>query len=179
MKNTNKVKIMAYAGVLIAMNIVLARLVAINIGPTLRITVSQTPIYLAGLWFGPVIGGICGVLGDLIGCLIQGYAPNPFISVSALLTGMLPGIMMYFVKKPGMFHVLGVTCINGIVGSLGFTCVGLHIYYGTPWAVLYTGRIVQTILLTIVNTMLVFFLYKSPLTAFLKKSVAAGVAKRV
>ena len=48
MKNENKVRILAFAGVLIAMNIVLARLVAINIGPTLRITVSQTPIFLAG-----------------------------------------------------------------------------------------------------------------------------------
>ena len=77
MKNVNKVRIMAFAGVIIAMNIVLARLVAINIGPTLRITVSQTPVYLAGFWFGPVVGGICGFLGDLIGSLLQGYAPNP------------------------------------------------------------------------------------------------------
>ena len=58
MKNANKIRIMAFAGVIIAMNIVLARLVAINIGPTLRITVSQTPVYLAGFWFGPVVGGI-------------------------------------------------------------------------------------------------------------------------
>ena len=63
MKNENKVRILAFAGVLIAMNIVLARLVAINIGPTLRITVSQTPIFLAGFWFGPVVGGHLRVPG--------------------------------------------------------------------------------------------------------------------
>lgn len=99
MKKENKVKVLVFAGALIAMNIVLSRLLVLNIGPTLRITVSQTPVYLAGFWFGPVVGGICGFLGDLIGSLLQGYAPNPFISLSAILTGVLPGIASYLIKK--------------------------------------------------------------------------------
>ena len=162
MKTANKIRIMAFAGVIIAMNIVLARLVAINIGPTLRITVSQTPVYLAGFWFGPVVGGICGFLGDLIGSLLQGYAPNP---------GVFRHVME---KKPELWKVLGVLAIHGVVGALGFTCIGLHIYYGTPWSVLYATRIVQTIMLTAVNSVLVFFLYKSPLTGFVKRSMAEG-----
>lgn len=179
MKKENKVKIMVFAGALIAMNIVLARLLVINIGPTLRITVSQTPVYLAGFWFGPVVGGICGFLGDLIGSLLQGYAPNPFISVSAILTGVLPGLMMHFMKKRmEIWHVLGVLVVNGLIGSLGFTCIGLHLYYGTPWAVLYAGRVIQTVLLTAVNTVLVFFLYRSPLTALVKKSIGSNVKTR-
>ena len=89
MKTANKIRIMAFAGVIIAMNIVLARLVAINIGPTLRITVSQTPVYLAGFWFGPVVGGICGFLGDLIGSLLQGYAPNPFPACNGEEAGVM------------------------------------------------------------------------------------------
>ena len=110
---------MAFAGVIIAMNIVLARLVAINIGPTLRITVSQTPVYLAGFWFGPVVGGICGFLGDLIGSLLQGYAPNPLISISAILAGMIPGVFRHVMeKKPELWKVLGVLAIHGVVGAL-------------------------------------------------------------
>ena len=42
-----------FAAVLVAMNLVLSRVLAINIGPTIRITISATPIYLASLWFGP------------------------------------------------------------------------------------------------------------------------------
>lgn len=178
MKKVNNVRIMAFTGVLIAMNIVLARLLAINIGPTLRITVSQTPVYLAGFWFGPIVGGICGFLGDLIGSLIQGYAPNPFISVSAILAGVLPGLVRHFMeKKPEIWKVFATIAVHGLVGALGFTCIGLHIYYDTPWSVLYATRVVQTIALTVVNTVLVFFLYRSPLTAFVKKSMAAGNAK--
>ena len=93
MKKINKVKIIVFAGLLVSMNIVLSRVLSIPVGPTIRITVSQTPVYLAGFWFGPFVGGICGFLGDLIGSLLQGYAPNPFISISAILTGVLPGIV--------------------------------------------------------------------------------------
>ena len=98
MKKLN-IKTIAFAGVLIAMNLVLARVLAINIGPTLRITLSTTPIFLAGLWFGPVVGGICGVSADLLGCILQGYAPNPFILVTSLLSGVLPAVM-----KKHLFH---------------------------------------------------------------------------
>ena len=62
MKKLN-IKTVVFAGVLVAMNLVLARVLAINIGSTLRITVSATPIYLAGFWFGPIVGGICGSSG--------------------------------------------------------------------------------------------------------------------
>lgn len=57
MKKLN-VKTIVFAAVLVAMNLVLSRVLAINIGSTLRITVSATPIYLASLWFGPLVGGI-------------------------------------------------------------------------------------------------------------------------
>ena len=63
MKKLN-VKTIVFAAVLVAMNLVLSRVLVINIGSTLRITVSATPIYLASLWFGPLVGGICGGLGS-------------------------------------------------------------------------------------------------------------------
>ena len=122
MKKLN-IKTVVFAGVLVAMNLVLARVLAINIGTTLRITVSATPIYLAGFWFGPIIGGICGGLSDLLGCLIQGYAPNPFILVSSILTGVLPGLFKHYVfhDKMNTWKIAVVVIIHSLVGSLGFT----------------------------------------------------------
>lgn len=172
MKKLNS-RVIAFAGVLIAMNIILSRVVAINIGSSLRITVSATPIYLAGFWFGPLVGGICGGLSDLLGCLVSGYAPNPLILVSSVLTGVLPGLLKGFVtRKPDIFRFFGVVALHGIVGSLGFATFGLRLYTGMPWAVLYSTRAVQTLLLTAVNSMLVFALYRSPLTGIVTKSMS-------
>ena len=62
MKQQMSIKTVAAAAVLVAMNIILSRVFAINVGPTLRITISTTPIFLAGLWFGPLTGAVCGAI---------------------------------------------------------------------------------------------------------------------
>lgn len=171
--NLKNVRVMAFAAMLIAMNIVLARVLKIEVGPTIRITFSQVPIFLCGLWFGPIVGGISGFLGDLIGSLLQGYAPNPFISCSAMLTGIIPGIMGIYVFKRNLnwWKIAVMLSINGLVGSLGLTTLGLHLYYGTPWSVLYASRPIQTVTLVITNTVIITILYKSVLTSFVYQNV--------
>ncbi|MBS6196237.1 MAG: folate family ECF transporter S component [Clostridiales bacterium] len=173
MKKLN-IKTVVFAGVLVAMNLILARVLAINIGTTLRITLSSTPIFLAGLWLGPLTGGICGGAADLLGCLIQGYAPNPFILVASVLAGVLPGIFKQYVfhDKINTWKIAVIVAVHGLIGSLGFTTVGLHIYYGTPWSVLYTTRTIQTVALVIANTILVSILYQSVLTSFVTQTFA-------
>lgn len=170
-----------FAAVLVAMNLVLSRVLAINIGPTIRITVSATPLYLASLWFGPLVGGICGGLGDLLGCLIQGYAPNPFILISSVLSGVLPSFFKKYIfrDKINTWKIAVMLIVHGIVGPLGFTVVGLHVYYATPWSVLYATRIVQTIALTIANTILVSILYQSALTTYVYQVFASQRTREV
>ena len=60
MKKVNNVKVLAFTGVLVAMSIILTRVVAIPIGTSIRLTVGQTPVYLCGFWFGPLVGGSAG-----------------------------------------------------------------------------------------------------------------------
>ena len=79
------VTILAYAGVLVAMNILLSRVFTINLGNSIRINFSAAPIFLAGIWFGPFIGGLAGIAADLMGCVVSGYAPFPLITVSTCL----------------------------------------------------------------------------------------------
>ena len=86
------VRTLAAGGVLIALNVVLSRLVSIPIGNAFRISLGSVPIILSGLWLGPLAGGICGAAGDLMGCLVAGYAPNPFITASTVLMGVIPGL---------------------------------------------------------------------------------------
>jgi ECF transporter S component (folate family) len=52
--------VLAYAGALIALNVILTRFVSIPIGQIFRISIGAVPIILASLWLGPVAGGICG-----------------------------------------------------------------------------------------------------------------------
>ena len=179
MKKLN-VKTVVFAGVLIAMNIILTRILAINLGPTLRITLSATPIYLASLWFGPVVGGICGGVGDILGCFFSGYAPNPWILVTSVLAGVTPALVKrIFGGKVNTWKIALAVALHGLIGSMGFTSLGLHIYYGTPWAVLIPSRAVQTVGLVIANTILVSILYRSYLTSFVIQSIQGANFRRI
>ena len=179
MKKLN-VKIVVFAGVLIAMNIILTRVLAINLGPTLRITLSSTPIYLASLWFGPVVGGVCGGAGDMLGCFISGYAPNPLILVTSVLAGVIPAVMKKYVfaGKMNPWKIAVAIVLHGLIGSMGFTSLGLHLYYGQPWEVLIPSRAIQTVCLVIANTILVSVLYKSYLTSFIVQNIQGKGRKR-
>ena len=76
---------------LIAMHLVLTRVLVIDLG-AYRISVGSVCTILAGLWLGPVAGGVCGLCADIIGCFMKGYAVNPFITVAAILWGVLPAL---------------------------------------------------------------------------------------
>lgn len=182
MKKINT-KVLAYAGVLIAMNVVLVRVVAIPIGPTLRITVGNVPIVLASFWFGPVVGAICGGLGDLIGCILSGYAPIPLLLVSSVLTGFLPYFFKKFVvkaisnhdNKAGMYgkgfvRMIIMMAIVNLITSQGLSTLGLAQWQGVGFLEMFILRLPQNILLTITNSILVLLLYASPVTSFVVNS---------
>ena len=158
--------VLTYAGVLIALNIVLSKFVSIPIGPTLRLSVSQVPLILAGIWLGPVVGGLCGLAGDLIGCLLSGYAPNPFITATAVIMGVVPALFTPFIRGSAagngarerllrIGRIMLVLALCMLIGSQGSTTLGLSLLYGTPFKALWLSRLPQSVLLLVVNSILV------------------------
>ncbi len=155
----NRSLVLVCAGVLIALNVILTRLVSIPVGQILRITVGQVPVILAGVWFGPVIGGITGAAGDLIGCAVSGYVPNPFISLSAALMGVIPGLFRNYIRSgaggPRRFaRILAVVGPAMLLTSQGFTVLGLHLVYGVPFRAAWVTRLPQTAFLCVINSLL-------------------------
>ncbi|WP_130838108.1 folate family ECF transporter S component [Lachnoclostridium sp. Marseille-P6806] len=155
---------LAYAGVLIAMNVVLSRLVSIPIGHSLRISVSSVPVMLGGLWLGPVFGGAIGFVGDMLGCAFSGYAPNPLITCSAVLTGVIPGLLGSFIRKGAsvqgkLLRLLPVVAGMMMITSQGFTTLGISVMYRLPFGATWLTRIPQTLLLIPLNAFLTAVFY--------------------
>lgn len=154
----------AYAGILIALNVILTRFVSIPLGQILRISIGQVPVILSGLWLGPLIGGITGAAGDLIGCLFSGYVPVPLITVSAALMGIIPGVFKAFIVKaaPGkrrFWRLLLIIAGSMLVTSQGITAAGLSLFYGLSFKAVWISRLPQTALLCAVNTFLVNLIF--------------------
>ena len=65
-KSVWNVKNLVFMALLVAMQLVLTRVLVLDLGPY-RITVGTVCTVLAGLWMGPVAGGVCGLCADIVG----------------------------------------------------------------------------------------------------------------
>ena len=87
----------AYAAVLVALGIV-TNSFALDTGAH-SITFTYTICFIAGHFFGPLVGAIVGGVGDIVGCFVKGYSPNPLILVGSVLVGLIPGLLQLLSRK--------------------------------------------------------------------------------
>lgn len=89
----------------IALSIILTKLLSIqNIAaiPFIRISLGPTMIMSSGLILGPIYGVIIGFFSDLLGCFTfdsTGFPYNPLFSITYMGYGLLPGIILFLIKK--------------------------------------------------------------------------------
>ncbi len=104
----------------------------------LRVSFENLPTILAGIMFGPIVGGICGLATDIISYLIspQSYFFLPVVSLGSLLVGAVSGIMAKFVvKQHGTLQVILSGGAAHLVGSLTVKSIGLFPIYS--WLILW------------------------------------------
>ena len=179
-KQTWNVKTLVFMALLIAMHLVLTRVLVIDLG-AYRISVGSVTTILAGLWLGPVAGGVCGFCADIIGCFMKGYAVNPFITVAAILWGVLPALAKPFFanrKKTGKTVGICVSIVvTAVLSSLVLTTAGLVIMLGYNYYAIMPGRLVQFAIMIPVYCVLTCLLYFSPLTAMVAGNTSPAVLK--
>ena len=166
---------------LIAMHLVLTRVLVIDLG-AYRISVGSVCTILAGLWLGPVAGGVCGLCADIIGCFMKGYAVNLFITVAAILWGVLPALAKpLFANRKKTGKTVGICVsivVTAILSSLVFTTAGLVIMLGYNFYAIMPGRLVQFAIMIPIYCVLTCLLYFSPLTAMVVGNAAPAVLKK-
>ena len=180
-KQTWNVKTLVFMALLIAMHLVLTRVLVIDLG-AYRISVGSVTTILAGLWLGPIAGGVCGLCADIIGCFMKGYAVNPFITVAAILWGVLPALarpLLANKKKTGKTVVICISIvITAILSSLVLTTAGLVIMLGYNFYAIMPGRLVQFVIMIPIYCVLTCLLYFSPLTAMVAGNVTPAVLNK-
>ena len=116
------VRVLTISALLIAMSIVLGKLLAFNITDSIRISLENLPLLMAGIFFGPFIGAAVGAGADIIGCLIVGF---------------IAGFVSHFIFKKRSLPSIAVSVAAAhIIGSMIIKSVGLYIYFHTPIQVL-------------------------------------------
>ena len=82
-------------GVLVALQIVLARITAIPVGSWLRIGFGFLPVGIAGYLLGPVWGMAVAAIGDILGTLVFTPAIIWGLVLANALNGLIFGLFLY------------------------------------------------------------------------------------
>ena len=102
-----------------------------------RITFENLPIILAGVFLGPITGGMVGVVSDLTSYLLspQVYPPNLVVTFGAFAVGVTAGLMAkYAVRQKGTRQIALSASVAHVIGSMIIKPIGLFQFY--QWAVL-------------------------------------------
>ena len=162
MKNESRISVrtLTAMALLIAMSIVFSRVLSISTG-FVRFNLGSLPVLLAGILFGPWAGFVVGMVADIIGGVLAGYAINPLITLVSGAVCLVAGLAWQ--KLPGLRTGLRLqisVLLGHFVGSMVITSLALRIFYGYPWATL-AVRIPNALILAAVNTVLLRILLEN------------------
>ena len=128
-KGKMTVKSIACCAILAAISIVMARLLSFSTPDGTRWSLDKFPLFLAGMLFGPLMGGMTGLVADFLGSIMQ-FGFNPFLCPAAVLYGVFGGIFRYFLAKKFDWFRLGVAYLFPIViGSILYQSCALSVYF--------------------------------------------------
>lgn len=94
---------------------------------SLRFSVTDIPIFICGVLFGPILGAISGFIGDIAGFVVApAGAYFPGFTVNKVLVGLIPGMLFYFQQRGKSLEQGIIKKING--GLAIFALVGAVFY---------------------------------------------------
>jgi ECF transporter S component (folate family) len=154
-----RVSTIAVAGMLVAVGVALS-FTKIVLSPVLEISFDFLPLAAGGLLYGPVVGGIMGVVGDVLGYLVRPNGPFfPGFTLNALISGSLYGFFLY--RRPVTWsRVIAVSAVLIVVINLGLNPLWLSVMYGKAFVVLLTGRLLKNAVMFPINTALLMTVLK-------------------
>ena len=109
---------------LVAMQIILARFLSIQVSEILRISFESVPVILAGMWLGPLSGAIVALVADVLGTVLSGYGIwFPPIALGPVLVGVISGLSTKYVFRSDLsstresWKVILTVIVAGIINS--------------------------------------------------------------
>lgn len=119
---------------LVAMQIILSRFLGIQVSDTLRISFESIPVVLAGLWLGPLCGGLVGFIADTIGTMISGYIWFPPLALNPIMEGVVAGLFARYFIRDGLgrsrdsWKVALTALTTGLLNAFVVGLVGSTLY---------------------------------------------------
>ena len=162
---TNTITICA---MLCALSVVLARFIIPMPNDFTRFSIESVPVFLAGMFFGPVAGALVGFAADFIGCLFTPFGYNPLFCLPPILYGVCGGLFGPWLKNRTSIFRLAVAFLAPVaLGSILWQSFTLAAVYGKAetlflsWVAFLRTRSIQFAVTYVLDVLIIYFLQKS------------------
>lgn len=162
---------LAYCALLAALSVVFARLIVPMPNASTRFSIEAVPIFIAGMLFGPMAGGIVGFTADLVGCLFSGFGYNPIFCIPPILYGVAAGLFRRFIGgKAGAVNILRLAVaflVPVVLGSILYQSASLSLIYtkeggyAATLAYFLTSRSIQFAITMVIDVVIIYFLFRT------------------
>ncbi len=148
MKNYN-VRTMIIMALLAALGAVFSAFLSVELNftglKTVELSLTPLPVMLAGIFFGPLAGGIVGFVADTAGFFmgVQIGAYNPVFSLTMALFGVIAGVFYMRSKKNTIWKATGAALTAQVVCSVVLNSFFVWAFYGVPLAALLPPRLIS------------------------------------
>ena len=149
------VRVLAFAGLIAALAMILECFPVYLLGPSLKIYFSFLVISLGCRCYGPVVGMMVGAIVDSLGFLLSGYGEPyfPGYLLTAILSGLIYGVGLY--RKPlRWWRVLAVRLVINYGSNVLLGSVWKAMLYGKGYYYYFTTGLVKNTTLLPVEVVL-------------------------
>lgn len=138
------VRVLAFAGLVCAMAIVLEGLPIYLLGPSLKIYFSFLVVGLGCMCYGPCVGMMAGAIIDSVGFLLSSYGEPyfPGYLITAMLSGLIYGVMLYR-QKPTLPRIIVTRLIINYGSNVLLGSVWKAMLYGKGYLYYFTSGLVK------------------------------------
>ncbi len=164
---------------LMAITTILAVFCTFRLGDLVKIPFKFIAVFVAGVIFGPWVGGLCGAVGDILNVLlVPSGAPIPALTVLEFLIGFIYGALFYRPsEKRKIYFIKCIICavLMFLIDMFLSTAVLLEAGYFPTFAVAFSLRLPAGIIKAVIQT--VFFLLSFKYLEKLRKIIPLSQKK--
>lgn len=157
-KNEDRLFTLTCLALLTAMQIVIARFLAIPVTESIRFSFSFIPVVIAARRFGILGGVVVYGLGDFLGAMIfpTTGAYFPGFTLTAAVSGLIYGL--YLAKKGGAVRIILSVLTSQILCTLLMNSYWVSTLYGSDFGAVLLSRVPQSIVMSVLQIVFMLLL---------------------
>lgn len=158
-------KMLASCAMLAALSVIMARVLSFSTPDGIRWSADKFPLFLAGMFFGPLMGSLTGFTADFLGSLLQ-FGFNPLLCPPAIMYGLFGGLLRWYIhKNPSILRLALSYLFPVVIGSILYqSCMLAYFYFDGVYfegVLYYLGtRSIQFAIMLVVEVFIIYMLMK-------------------